>query len=109
MYGYGLEGDGYGYRYPPIEGYYEEPIVLGTITRGRLAGKPIKKYPPKINQQWVAAYLLNKEYSANKWRDYARKALRDARNKYEEEVINPMKDSPDPNIQQVFKDYMENK
>jgi hypothetical protein len=84
MYGYGLEG--YGYRYPPIEGYYEEPIQLGTITRGRLAGKPLKRYPPKVDKRWVAAYLLNKQYAANKWREIASKYLQAASQEYLNEL-----------------------
>jgi hypothetical protein len=36
MYGYGLEGyglEGEGLRYPPITGYYEEPINIATIQK----------------------------------------------------------------------------
>jgi hypothetical protein len=83
MYGYGLEG--YGYRYPPIEWYYDEPIQLGTITTGRLAGKPIKRYPPKVDERWVAAYLLNKlTAKQNKWREIATKHLQNASKEYQE-------------------------
>jgi hypothetical protein len=46
--------------YPPIEGYYyDEPIILGTISKGPLAGKPLRKYPPKVDERWMAAYILN--------------------------------------------------
>jgi hypothetical protein len=86
MYGYGLEG--YGYRYPKIEEYYEEPITLGTITRGPLVGKPIKRKIPKVDEHWIAAYLLNKKYTANKWREFATKALRQASKEYEEYLEN---------------------
>jgi hypothetical protein len=89
MYGYGLEGyglEGYGYRYPPIQGYYEEPIELGTITTGRLAGKPIKRYPPIVDKKWVATYLLNKQYGANRWREIAKKYLQAASKEYLDEL-----------------------
>jgi hypothetical protein len=93
MYGYGLEG--YGYRYPPIEGYYyEEPITLGTFTRCRLKGKPIKRYPPKVDEKWVAAYLLNKlAAKENKWREFATKALRQASKEYQD-YLETLKNSP---------------
>jgi hypothetical protein len=63
MYGYGLEGYGYageGLRYPPIEGYYDEPITIATIQKGLRSGTQIKRYVPKVDEHWVAAYLLNK-------------------------------------------------
>jgi hypothetical protein len=81
MYGYGLEG--YGYRYPAIEGYYEEPIVVGTITEGPFKGYPLRRYAPKVNEKWIATYVLNKRIaSKNKWLDYARKALQAASAQY---------------------------
>jgi hypothetical protein len=81
MYGYGLEG--YGYRYPPIEGYYEQPIPVGTISEGPFKGLPIYRYPPKVNEKWIATYVLNKRIaSRNKWIDYARKALQNASAQY---------------------------
>jgi hypothetical protein len=84
MYGYGLEG--YGYRYPPIEGYYDEPIKLGTITKGPRKGLEIKRYPPKVDKRWVAAYLLNKQYGANRWREIAKKYLQAASQEYLNEL-----------------------
>jgi hypothetical protein len=81
MYGYGLEG--YGYRYPPIEEYYDEPIPLGAVEKGPFKGLQIYRYAPKVNEKWIAAYVLNKRIaSKNKWIDYARKALQDASAKY---------------------------
>jgi hypothetical protein len=92
MYGYGLEG--YGYRYPPIEGYYDEPIVLGTIQKGRLKGKPIKRYPRKVDEKWVAAYLLNKlTGKENKWREIATKYLQAARQEYQK-YLETLRNSP---------------
>jgi hypothetical protein len=86
MYGYGLEGYGLygrGYRYPHVEGYYEEPIETGTIQKGPRKGQKLQRYPPKVDERWVAAYLLNKELAKkNKWREFATKALREASNKY---------------------------
>jgi histone H3/H4 len=91
MYGYGLEG--YGYRYPPIEEYYQEPIVLGTVSRGPRKGMTIKRYPPKVNKTWVAAYLLNKQIAQkNKWREYATKALQAASDEYFNKEILPLRD-----------------
>jgi hypothetical protein len=81
MYGYGLEGYGLygqGYRYPHVEGYYDEPIVVGKVQKEGSShlGQEIKRYAPKIDDRWVAAYLLNKRIAArNKWREYATKAL----------------------------------
>jgi hypothetical protein len=87
MYGYGLEGYGYageGFRYPHIEGYYEEPVTIATVQKeGPRKGKEIKRYLPKIDDRWVAAYLLNKRIAArNKWRKYATEALQQASQKY---------------------------
>jgi hypothetical protein len=84
MYGYGLEG--YGYRYPPVEGYYEEPIVLGTVSKGPRTGLQIKRYPPKVDKRWVAAYLLNKQSKANRWREIAKRHLQEASKEYLEEL-----------------------
>jgi hypothetical protein len=86
MYGYGLEG--YGYRYPPIEGYYEEPIVLGKVQKeGPRKELPIKRYLPKGDERWMAAYILNERAAKkNKWRDYATKALREASKQYLEDL-----------------------
>jgi hypothetical protein len=85
MYGYGLEG--YGYRYLPTSGFYEEPIIVGTISEGPFKGYPIHRYAPKVDEKWVAAYILNKRIaSKNKWIDYARKALQAASEKYLEEL-----------------------
>jgi DNA-binding HxlR family transcriptional regulator len=96
MYGYGLEGYGLygqGYRYPPVEGYYDEPIIIGKIQKGPRSGQEIKRYPPKISDRWVATYLLNKRLAAkNKWREYATKALQEASKKYQKEVIEPLKE-----------------
>jgi hypothetical protein len=81
MYGYGLEG--YGYRYPPTLGYYEEPIVLGTITKGPFKGYPIKRYVPKVDEKWIAAYFLNKRIAGqNKWLEKAKEALQRASQEY---------------------------
>jgi hypothetical protein len=91
MYGYGLEGYGYageGFRYPPVEGYYDEPITVATIQKeGPRKGMEIKRYPPKIDDRWVAAYLLNKRIAArNAWREYATKALQEASKQYLEDL-----------------------
>jgi hypothetical protein len=89
MYGYGLEGyglEGYGYRYPPVEGHYEEPIVLGTVSKGPRTGLQIKRYPPKVDKKWVAAYLLNKQSKANRWREIAKKYLQAASKEYLDEL-----------------------
>jgi hypothetical protein len=80
MYGYGLEGYGYageGFRYPLIEGYYDEPVTIATVKKeGPRYSKEIKRYLPKVDDRWVAAYLLNKRITArNKWREYATAAL----------------------------------
>jgi hypothetical protein len=86
MYGYGLEGYGLygqGYRYPHIEGYYDEPIETGTIQKGPRAGQKLQRYPPKVDDRWIAAYLLNKQLAAkNEWRKYATRALQEASNQY---------------------------
>jgi hypothetical protein len=86
MYGYGLEGYGLygqGYRYPHVEGYYDEPIETGTIQVGPRKGQKLQRYPPKVDDRWIAAYLLNKRLAArNEWRKYATEALRQASNKY---------------------------
>jgi hypothetical protein len=86
MYGYGLEGYGLygqGYRYPPVEGYYEEPIEIGTIQKGPRTGQKLQRYPPKVDERWVAAYLLNKKLAAkNEWKTYATKALQTASQQY---------------------------
>jgi hypothetical protein len=112
MYGYGLEGYGLygqGYRYPPVEGYYDEPIIIGKIQKGPRAGQEIKRYPPKISDRWVATYLLNKRLAAkNKWREYATKALREASKQYQKEVIEPLKESEDPLDQRRYKRIIEN-
>jgi hypothetical protein len=89
MYGYGLEGyglEGYGYRYPPIEGYSEEAIPVGTITKGPRKDKKILRYPPIVDKKWVAAYLLNKQYGANRWREIAKKYLQAASKEYLDEL-----------------------
>jgi hypothetical protein len=42
MYGYGLEGyvyAGEGFRYPPIEDYYEQPITIATVTKRRTSSR----------------------------------------------------------------------
>jgi hypothetical protein len=81
MYGYGLEG--YGYRYPPTLGYYEEPIVVGTITQGPFKGFPIRRYVPKVDQKWIAAYFLNKKIAGqNRWLAKAKEALQKASQEY---------------------------
>jgi hypothetical protein len=87
MYGYGLEGYGYageGFRYPSIEEYYEEPITIATVQKeGPRKGMEIKRYVTKINDRWVAAYLLNKRLAAkNEWRKYATRALQQASQEY---------------------------
>jgi hypothetical protein len=96
MYGYGLEGYGLygrGYRYPHVEGYYDEPIETGTIQVGPRAGQKLQRYPPKVDDRWIATYLLNKQLAAkNKWRKYATEALREASNRYLEDL---KKDNPD--------------
>jgi hypothetical protein len=91
MYGYGLEGCGYageGFRYPPIEGYYDEPTTIATVQKeGPRKGMEIKRYLPKVDDRWVAAYLLNKRIAArNKWRKYATKALQEASKRYLEDL-----------------------
>jgi hypothetical protein len=90
MYGYGLEGYGLygrGYRYPHVEGYYDEPIETGTIQKGPRAGQKLQRYPPKVDDRWIATYLLNKQLAAkNEWRKYATEALREASNKYLEDL-----------------------
>jgi mRNA-degrading endonuclease RelE of RelBE toxin-antitoxin system len=87
MYGYGLEGYGYegeGFRYPPIQGYYDEPITIATITKeGPRKGMQIKRYPPKVDERWKAAYLLNKKVAKeNMWRQFATKALQGVSKEY---------------------------
>jgi hypothetical protein len=86
MYGYGLEGYGLygqGYRYLHVEGYYEEPIETGMIQVGPRKGQKLQRYPPKVDDRWIAAYILNKRLAAkNEWRKYATEALREASNKY---------------------------
>jgi histone H3/H4 len=87
MYGYGLEGYGYageGFRYPHIEGYYEEPVTIATVQKeGPRKGKEIKRYLPKVDDRWIAAYLLNKRLAAkNRWRKYATEALQKASEQY---------------------------
>jgi hypothetical protein len=79
---YGYAGEGF--RYPPIEGYYDQPITIATVQKeGPRKGQEIKRYPPKIDDRWVAAYLLNKHIAArNEWREYATEALRQASQKY---------------------------
>jgi hypothetical protein len=90
MYGYGLEGYGLygrGYRYPHVEGYYEEPIETGTIQQGPRAGQKLQRYPPKVDDRWIAAYLLNKRLAGrNEWRKYATEALQQASKKYLEDL-----------------------
>jgi hypothetical protein len=96
MYGYGLEGyglEGYGYRYPPIQGYSEQGMELGTVKKGPRKGMTIKRYPPLIDERWVAAYLLNKQIAGkNKWREYATKALQQASDEYFNKEILPLRD-----------------
>jgi hypothetical protein len=86
MYGYGLEGYGLygrGYRYPHVEGYYEEPIETGTIQIGPRKGQKLQRYPPKVDERWIAAYVLNKRLAGrNEWRKYATEALQQASKKY---------------------------
>jgi hypothetical protein len=91
MYGYGLEGysyEGEGFRYPPIEGYYEEPTTIATVQKeGPRKGMEIKRYLPIISDRWVTAYLLNKRIAEkNEWRKYATKALQEASQKYLEDL-----------------------
>jgi hypothetical protein len=90
MYGYGLEGYGYageGFRYPPIEGYYDEPIKIAKIQKGPRSGHEIKRYLPKVDDPWVAAYLLNKRIAAkNEWREFAKRALKQASDEYPEHL-----------------------
>jgi hypothetical protein len=113
MYGYGLEGYGLygqGYRYPPIQGYYDEPVVIGKIHEGPRAGQELKRYPPKVDDLWIATYLLNKRLAAkNLWREYATKALQDASKKYEKEVLEPMSKSANEKVQERYKEIMRNK
>jgi hypothetical protein len=97
MYGYGLDGYGYageGFRYPPVQGYYDEPVTIATVQKeGPRKGMEIKRYLPKVDDRWVAAYLLNKRIAArNKWREYATAALQEASKKYLEDL---KKDSPE--------------
>jgi histone H3/H4 len=87
MYGYGLEGYGYageGFRYPPVQGYYDEPTTIATVKKeGPHKCKEIKTYLPKVIDRWVAAYLLNKRIAArNRWRKYATEAFQQASQKY---------------------------
>jgi hypothetical protein len=91
MYGYVLEGYGMygqGFRYPPVEGYYDEPITIATVQKEwPRKGMEIKRYPAKIDDRWVAAYLLNKRIAArNEWRKYATEALREASKRYLEDL-----------------------
>jgi hypothetical protein len=91
MYGYGLEGNGYageGFRYPHIEGYYDQPVTIATVQKeGPRKGMEIKRYLPKVDDRWVAAYLLNKRIAArNKWREYATAALQEASKRYLEDL-----------------------
>jgi hypothetical protein len=92
MYGYGLEGFGYnegeGFRYPPIEEYYDEPTTTATVQKeGPRKGMEIKRYLPKVDDRWVAAYLLNKRLAAkNEWRKYATRALQEASKRYLEDL-----------------------
>jgi hypothetical protein len=88
MYGYGYGLEGYGYRYPPIEGYYEEPIVVGTVEKeGPFKGFPIYRYAPKVNEKWVAVYELNKRIAdRNPWLAKAKAALQQASQEYLEEL-----------------------
>jgi phage shock protein A len=46
----------------------------------------IKRYIPKVDDRWVAAYLLNKRIAASKWREYATAALQEASKKYLEDL-----------------------
>jgi hypothetical protein len=132
MYGYGLEGYGLygqGYRYPHVEGYYDEPIETGMIQKGPRAGQELKRYPPKVDDRWIATYLLNKRLAAkNKWREYATKALReaskqyladlkakspdayaDASKKYQKEVLEPLKKSGKEEDLERYEKIMRNK
>jgi hypothetical protein len=91
MYGYGLEGYGYageGFRYPPVQGYYDEPVTIATVQKeGPRKGMEIKRYLPKVDDRWVAAYLLNKRIAArNKWREHATEALQEASKRYLEDL-----------------------
>jgi hypothetical protein len=53
---------------------------------------------------------LNKRLAAkNLWRKYATEALREASKKYEEEVLKPMKESTDPNVQKRYEEIMRSK
>jgi hypothetical protein len=97
MYGYGLEGYGYageGFRYPHTEGYYDEPITIATVQKeGPRKGMEIKRYVPKVDDRWVAAYLLNERIAKrNPWRKYATEALREASKRYFEDL---KKESPE--------------
>jgi hypothetical protein len=54
---------------------------------------PIKRYPPLIDERWVAAYLLNKQTAEkNKWREYATRALQQASEEYFNKEILPLKE-----------------
>jgi hypothetical protein len=91
MYGYGLEGYGYageGFRYLPVQGYYDEPVTIATVQKeGPRKGMEIKRYLPKVDDRWVAAYLLNKRIAArNKWREHATEALQEASKRYLEDL-----------------------
>jgi hypothetical protein len=91
MYGYGLEGYGYageGFRYPPIQEYYDEPTKIATVKKeGPRHGMEIKRYLPKVDDRWVAAYLLNKRIAAkNEWRKYATATLQEASRQYLEDL-----------------------
>jgi hypothetical protein len=70
-----------------VEGYYHQPIETGTIHQGPRKGQKLQRYPPKVDERWIAAYLLNKRLAAkNKWRKYATEALREASKKYLEDL-----------------------
>jgi predicted ATPase len=61
----------------------------------------IKRYPPIVNERWVAAYLLNKKIAArNKWREYATEALQQASQRYLEDL---KKESPEAYARAVQK------
>jgi hypothetical protein len=97
MYGYGLKGYGYagkGFRYPPVQGYYDEPVTIATVQKeGPRKGMEIKRYLPKVDERWVAVYLLNKRIAAkNEWRKYATEVLQKASKRYLEDL---KKDSPE--------------
>jgi hypothetical protein len=105
MYGYGLEGYGYegeGFRYPPVQGYYDEPITVATIRKGPRTSTQIKIYPPKVDERWVATYLLNKKFAEKSmWRQFATKALQQASEEYLKHLL-----ARDP---EVYKRALENK